>query len=176
MEDLERLLAQLVQTGKAPPDLMVEIREATGDPARMSALIARLTALAGPAAQETLNIADFYKEADGGKFELRWPLAAENPLVRAGLAFDALDRKTQFFTLFAEWQRRETEGMMALSGGDLDGSERIFRECVERADQINVSELRARAYEDLARLAERRGDQDGVLEWLEKANAERRGA
>ena len=39
--------------------------------------------------------------------------------------------------------------------------------------EVDVAELRARSYEDLARVAERRSDQKSVIAWLEKAKRAR---
>jgi|MudIll2142460700_1097286.scaffolds.fasta_scaffold388044_2 hypothetical protein len=176
MDDLKGLLAPLMQSGKIPPAFLRKIEDAQRDPARLSAILTELTALLGPAAEAPLNIEDYYREEDGRKFELRWPLAPANPLAARGIPFDALDRKTQFFTLFAEWSGREAEGLMAMNDGDVAGAQAVFLECVERADQIDVAELRARSYENLARVAERRSDQKAVLSWLDKAKAARAAA
>lgn len=175
MPDLEQLLGQLIQSGRLPPELMKLFVEAQNNPAKMGQLLEKLKALVGPMAQETLNIEDYYEERDGSTFQLRWPLSSDNPLKARGVPFQALDRKTQFFTLFAEWQRRETDGLSLMSSGDLDEAEAVFHECVERANQIDVAELRARSYENLARVAERRGDQKGVGSWLQKAESARLG-
>jgi glycogen debranching enzyme len=112
-----------------------------------------------------LDIGEYYRHGLE-KYELRWDLPPWMPLP---MAFDDLDRKTQFFVLFQEWSRREMEGMAALTGGDVDGAEQIFDECVERAQQIEVNELLARSYEDLRRVAQRRGDLTAERQWNKKA-------
>ena len=89
------------------------------------------------------------------------------------MAFDELDRKTQFFVLFQEWTRRELEGMMLLNSGDADGAETVFDECLERAKQIDVRELEARSYEGFMRVAQRRGDRSAESTWMRKAVAAR---
>jgi len=173
VENLERLLEQLIQSGKAPPALMQTMAEAQNDPAKLASLLEHLRTLAGPAAQDTLNILDYYREGNGHRYTLRWPLPPGNLLHAKHISFDSLDRKTQFFTLFTDWQRRETEGMLSLTAGALVEAETVFSECVERARQIDVGELVARSYEDLARVAERRGDQNGVRAHLDNAEAAR---
>jgi hypothetical protein len=167
--DIEQLLQQLVQSGKVPPALMDALIEAQNDPAKFGPLMEKLTALAGPSAPAPLNIEDYYQEKDGRTFDLRWPLSGGNPLTVQGIPFTSLDRKTQFFTLFAEWSRRETDGMMLMNDADLAGAEAVFREGIERARQIDVAELAARSYENLARVAERRSDQASVRAHLEAA-------
>jgi hypothetical protein len=120
-----------------------------------------------------LNIEEFYREG-ARKFELRWAL---NPTVITMLPvpFSQLDRKTQFYVLFQEWTRRELEGMTALNGGQVDQAEGIFRECIQRGEQIEVGELVARSYEGLMRVAQRRGDRRAEQEWSNKAMAARSG-
>lgn len=176
MQDIELLLRQLVQSGKIPPALMTMLTEAQNDPSKLGPLLDRLQTLAGPSASGTLNIEDYYQERDGRKFELRWPLSQGNPLLAHGIPFTSLDRKTQFFTLFAEWSRRETDGLMLMNSGDLAGAEAVFHEGLERARQIDVAELAARSYENLARVAERRSDQASVRSHLEAAERARSGA
>ena len=66
--------------------------------------------------------------------------------------------------------------MMALTNGELETADGIFEECLDRADQIDVNELRARSYEGRMRVAEKKGDQGGALKWLEKAQEARRAA
>jgi len=63
-----------------------------------------------------------------------------------------------------------------MNDGDVAGAQVVFLECGERADQIDVAELSARSYENLARVAERRSDQKAVLSWLDKAKAARAAA
>jgi hypothetical protein len=172
MSDLEQLIEQLVRSGKVPPDLMRMLTDSLNDPEKLTQVLAKLRAVVGPVAEDALNIEDFYDEGDGRKFTLLWPLSRENPLVARDIPFDTLDRKTQFFTLFAEWQRRETDGLSAMSG-DLGGAEAIFLECLERAEQLGVGELQARTYENLARVCERRGDPQGVRTWLNRAEEAR---
>jgi hypothetical protein len=173
MKDVRRLLEQLIQSGKLPPDLAEALREALNDPSALPAIMEKLTGFMGTAASDSLDMADYYHEGDGRKFEQRWPPAQGNPLIGSGLTLDAFDRKTQFSILFAEWSRREADGLDALNRGDLGGAEQVFQECLERADQIQVAELRARTCEDMARVAERRGDQSGVLHWTDEAEKAR---
>ena len=176
MQDIDVLLRQLVQSGKLPPALVQMLTEAQNDPSKLAPLLDKLMALAGPSAPAPLNIEDYYQERDGEAFELRWPLSQGNPLLTQGIPFTSLDRKTQFFTLFAEWSRREADGLMLMNSGDLAGAEAVFHEGLERARQIEVAELAARSHENLARVAERRSDQGGVRAHLEAAERARSAA
>jgi hypothetical protein len=152
VDALKTMLTEAVAAGVVPRDFLKKIDAAAKDPRLMDTIIKELTALMGDQAEPPLNIADFYSEGDGSKYTLRWPLSSANPLP-GGLQFANLDRKTQFFVLFAECQRREAEGMFALNQGNLPTAEAAFKECLERAGQIDVGELRARSLENLARLA-----------------------
>jgi hypothetical protein len=59
--------------------------------------------------------------------------------------------------------------MMLLNGGQVDDAEKTFRECVERAQQLDVNELVARSYEGLMRVAQKRGDRAAERQCSEKA-------
>jgi hypothetical protein len=59
--------------------------------------------------------------------------------------------------------------MGALNSGQVDMAEQIFDECLERADQIDVAELRARSYEGLMRVAQTRGDPQAERKWIQAA-------
>jgi hypothetical protein len=120
---------------------------------------------------EPLDIRAFYKPGDE-KFELRWPLAVTIPF---GMSWDDLDRETQFHVLFAEWSRRGMEAANALLAGTLEEAERAYDECLERADQLEVGELSARALDGLRSIAGRRNDAAAERRWLLAAAAVRRG-
>jgi hypothetical protein len=111
------------------------------------------------------EVDDFYEERPG-RFELRWPLRASDP---RPLAFEDLDRRTQFSILFAEWRVRQVEAQAALARGEVSEAEAIFGECLERADQLEVDELVVWACEGLLQVAEKRGDLDARRAWLAKA-------
>lgn len=170
---LKTMLTQAVAAGVVPRDFLEKVDAAARTPGGMDILFKELTALMGDQAEPPLNIADFYREGDGSNYALRWPLSPANPLP-AGLTFTDLDRKTQFFVLFAECQRREAEGMFALNRGDLAAAEAAFEECVERARQIDVGELGARGFENLARAAEKKGLAKEALAFLRQAEEARR--
>ncbi len=170
---IKAMLSEAASAGVLPPDFLEKFEAAAQDPQLMDTLINQLTALMGDQAEAPLNIADFYREGDGSKYALRWPLSPTNPLP-PGLTFATLDRKTQFFVLFAECQRREAEGMFALNQGQLALAEAAFKECVERADEIGVGELRARSLENLARLAEKKGLAKDALRFLQQAEDARK--
>ena len=172
--ELDRLMREMIETGNLDPAALEALLR-SADPAT----VARLTKLLKDAGADEvgygapLSIADFYHEAPG-KFSLRWPSGEFPPgMLPAGYTFDDLDRKTQFFCLFADWSRRELEGMSKLNSGAIGDAEAIFNECVERAQQLDVNELLARSYEDLMRVAEMRGDAARAEEWSGKAQATR---
>ena len=170
-QELDRIIQQLVDSGKLDPGMLDQIYEVMKDPAKVDFIIAQLKDLgadeigSGP----PLNIEDFYREAPG-LFEQHWPLHASIPLP---LPFDQLDRKTQFYVLFGEWTRREMEGLFALNRGQTEEAEKIFQECLARAEQIEVAELVARSYEGFMRVAQRRGDLAAERRWLQQALAAR---
>ena len=112
------------------------------------------------------QISYYYREGNGSGFEVRWPLSAD---ILLPLPFSELDRKNQFYVLFGEWQRREAEALAALSTGRLDDAEEILKECVERAEQLEVNELRARGFDGLMRVALLRGEPDRMQEYRSKA-------
>jgi hypothetical protein len=167
-ENFQKLLMKLIENGRADPQLLNLINQAGSNPEQMAEISAHLAKVA-QGLEEPLIMEDFYDDGDGSKYQLLWDIGPANPLSAVGISFDHLDRKTQFFTLFAEWQRRGTEGMMELKNGQLDQAESTFKECLDRAEQIKVDELRARSYEDLARVADKRGPSGAGLKWLEKA-------
>jgi hypothetical protein len=126
---------------------------------------------AGQAPRPAMNIEAYYRPGVE-PYELRWPLASSTAAVMP-FPWEALDHKTQFFVLFQEWTRREMEASLARNEGDLDGARAGFEECLARAEQLDVDELRARSYEDLATVAEKQDDLAAVRHWLEAAQAVR---
>lgn len=167
LDQIQMMLEKLVATGKADKSMLDLMQKAATNPDAMTALLEQLKAIGGDI-EEPLNIEDYYVEGDGTRYTQCWATGPLNPFASSGISFDLLDRKTQFFVLFGEWQRRETEGMMSLTNGDLPEAEATFKECLERADQIDVNELRARSYEGLMRVAEKQDDPDETLRWLDK--------
>jgi hypothetical protein len=167
LNQIQAMLEQLVATGKADRSVLELVQKAAADPNTMTVLLEKLSTIGGDI-EEPLDIEDYYSDGDGSLYAQRWDISPYNPFARMGISFDSLDRKTQFFVLFGEWQRRETEGMMSLTNGDLAAAEDTFNECLARANQIDVNELRARSYEGLMRVAEKRDDRDEVLRCLEK--------
>lgn len=167
-----KMLEEMMSSMNLPPEARRAVAAAMADPSKLDAALAQLKALgadqmgSGP----PLNILDYYQPGPG-LYELQWPLDMPMELP---VPFDQLDRQTQFFVLFQEWTRRELEGMMLLNSGDLDGAQRVFEECSERATQIDVAELQARSYEGFVRVAQRRGDREAERKWLDQATAARR--
>jgi hypothetical protein len=153
-QDLKQLIEQLASFGTMSPELQQRIQAAMNDESKLDEV---LSALKGMGADQMgsgppLNIADYYRE--GTKpYTPGWPMGVNLPM-----PFAQLDRKTQFFVLFQEWTRREMEGMMALNGGQIDEANKVFNECLQRAREIEVGELVARSYEDLAKISDKLGD------------------
>ena len=164
-QDLQQLIEQLISSGAMSPELTQKIQAAMNDESKLDEILEALEEMgadqmgSGP----PLNIADYYRE--GSKpYVLRWPMGVNLPM-----PFAQLDRKTQFFVLFQEWTRREMEGMMALNGGQIEQAKKTFDECLQRAREIEVPELVARSYEDLAKVADRQGDRTAGRDYSQKA-------
>jgi hypothetical protein len=167
---IKQLLEKLMESGDVGAEIASRIEASLGDPEALDAIYKELQDFAGPEIEEPLQIEDYYSEKDGQRFQLLWPLSPNLPLP---IPFSDLDRKTQFFVLFGEWQRRETEGMVALNNGQLEVAEATFRECLERAEQIGVMELRARSYEGLMRVAQKSNDRDAEIRFSHEAEKAR---
>jgi tetratricopeptide (TPR) repeat protein len=165
---IEAMLDELMATGQMPDGLMPAL-QAIDDPAVMERLMAKLKeAGADQLGDRPLdNIADYYREGEG-LYEPLWPITARLPL-----PFEELDRPTRFHVLFAECKRRLAEGSAARNAGRLDEADQIFRECLERADQIDVPILKADAFEGLLTVAEKRGDRPTARRYLKLAEAQR---
>jgi hypothetical protein len=155
--------------GQITPDEMATLKEYALDARWMDTVMqgVKLRGLDQVGSEPLAPIGDYYVEKPG-LYELRWPLPAHLPL-----PFASLDRKTQFFVLFGEWTRREMEGMEHLNRGDLVEATTIFDECLARAEQIDVAELRARSYEGLMRVAERAGQTAAAQELSQSATSAR---
>ena len=172
-EKLRELVHQLKQSGNTDPKLLQWLEASLGDPEKMEAIAALLEELQETDSEGGLNVAEFYTEGDGEKFQLRWPIG---PGVPVPVPVPDLDRETQFFVLFSEWQRREAEGMLALSNGDPRLAQEIFQECRDRAEQLDIAELRARSYEGLMHVAQRLGDGKAEAKWSGEAQRARKSA
>lgn len=166
---LERMLENLIQTGKLDPTMLQQLL-ALNDEAAIDRILAKLKELgADEGPSPPLDIANHYRPGPG-QYQLKWPLSRTLPLP---LPFDQLDRKTQFYVLFNEWSRRELEGYQALEAGDTAGAQRIFEECLARTEQVDVPELKARSYEGLMRVAQKLYDREAERRWLDAALAVR---
>ena len=183
-ETVSTLLASLEElkaSGTLDPAIDAQIAALASDPGQLAALLnnpqlfdALSEKLVDAGANEIgsgpgLEIADYYREGPG-KYQLQWPLESGFALP---IPFDQLDRKTQFFVLFNGWTQREMQGMVALNNGEVDKAEQIFQECLQRADQIDVAELRARSYEGLMRVAQKRNDRQAEKQWIQAAQKAR---
>jgi len=164
-QDLRQLIEQLASSGTMSPELVQKIQAAMNDESKLDEVLEVLKGMQADqmGSGQPLNISDYYREGTG-RYTLRWPLAANLPM-----PFTQLDRKTQFFVLFQEWTRREMEGMMALNGGQIEQAKNVFNECLERARDIDVAELVARSYENLARVADRLGQRNEGRDYSRKA-------
>lgn len=116
---------------------------------------------------KTMNIEDYYKPGTV-KYEMKWPIAVPLPV-----PFNELPHEMQFYVLFQEWTRRELEGNQMLDSGDHAAAEAIFGECLQRAEQLDVGELKARSYEGLTRVANKMGKREDARKWLKAALAAR---
>ena len=165
---IDAMIEQVISTGEVPEGLMQALTQANNP-----ALLERAMQKLKDAGAEQLGdrppdkIADYYIDGDG-LYEQLWPIAPQLPA-----SFDELDRPTQFHVLFAEFRRRHAEASVARNAGRLDEAEAAFRECLDRADQIDVPILKADSYEGLMTVAERRGDREQARRYLQMAERER---
>jgi hypothetical protein len=165
--ELEHKLENLVQTGKLDSTLIQELTM-LNDESAIDRIIAKLRDWgADEGTSSSLNIADHYRPGMA-KYQLMWPLS---PTLTLPVSFDQLDRETQFYVLFNEWSRRELEGHQALQAGDTHGAQAIFQECLARAEQLEVAELKARSYEGFVRVAQKLNDRQAERQWLDAALA-----
>jgi hypothetical protein len=172
MSDLERRLDTMLAAQELDPALVQEIMALSPDDPVAARILAKLLTVVGEQGPSpALNIEDYYRPGVE-RYTLRWPLAPTT-LAALPVPFEELDHKTQFYVLFQEWTRRELEGNVARNAGDLAGARAIFEECLERAEQLDVAELKARSYEGLMSVAEREGDPDAARRALEAALAAR---
>lgn len=165
---INAMLDELMRTGQMPDGLMQALTNAN-DPALLERVMGKLKdAGADQLGDRPLdNIADYYPGGEGLYTPL-WPIATPLPM-----AFDELDRPTQFHVLFTECKRRLMEASAARNAGRGDEADAAFRECLERADQIDVPILKADAYEGLMTVAEKHGDRDTARRYLQMAERER---
>jgi hypothetical protein len=174
MDDLERRVDRMLEDKDqlVDPGLIQELMALPPDYPGLDRILAKLTAGAGaqPASQP-LNIEDFYRPGVE-RYTLRWPLAPPT-LAFLPVPFDALDHKTQFYVLFQEWTRVENEATMARIAGDLGRARTLFKECLARAKQLHVRELKARSHENLASVYEMAGDQQAARAEYQSAMAQR---
>jgi hypothetical protein len=172
MSELERRVEAMIASQEIDPSLVQEVLALPPDDPEAGRILAKLLEAVGDQGPSPLmNIEDYYRPGDG-TYDLIWPLAPSTAAVLT-FPFEALDRKTQFFVLFQEWTRREAEGSVATVSGDPDGAKAIFEECLARADQLDVAELRARSYDGLRRVAEVKGDREAARQALAAAMSER---
>ena len=174
MDDLERRVERMLAdpTQEVDPGLIQELMALPPNYPGLDRIIAKLTAAVGDQpASPPLNIEDFYRPGVE-PYTLRWPLAPST-LAFLPMPFEALDHKTQFYVLFQEWTRVENEGVMARTAGDLGRARTLFKECLARAKQLHVRELKARSHENLASVYEMAGDQQAARAEYQSAMAQR---
>jgi hypothetical protein len=174
MEDLERRVDRMLadQTQPVDPELIQELMALPPDYPGLDRILAKLTAAGGDQpASPPLNVEDFYRPGEQ-RYTLRWPLAPST-LTLLPVPFEALDRKSQFYVLFQEWTSVELEATMARNGGDLERARTLFGECLARAEQLDVPELKARSHDNLASVYEMVGDRQAARAEYQSAIAER---
>jgi tetratricopeptide (TPR) repeat protein len=175
VEDLEQRLDRMLGSDTLDPGLVEELMALPPDYPGLDRILAKLTAAIGDQpVSPPMDIDDFYRPGTV-PYTLRWPLAAPT-LDVLPMGFEALDHKTQFFVLFQEWTRRELEANTARNAGDLAAAQAIFEECLARAEQLDVAELRARSHEGLGDVYEKLNDRDAARRELQAAMTERAGA
>ena len=173
MSQLESMIEKMLESGQLDPELVKQL-SSLNDPAALERVLAKLREMGADegGSPQLGNIADYFRPRNI-KYQLKWPLAFNIPLP---VPFDQLDEETQFHVLFGEWTRREMEGQLALNGGDLAAAESIFNECLQRAEQIAIPELKARSYEGFMRIAQRTGDRTAEKNWIAQAKSARAGS
>jgi hypothetical protein len=175
MDDLEGRLDRMLDSQELDPALVQELMALPPDYPGLDRIIAKLGAIVGDQpASPPMNIEDYYRPGEEG-YTLRWPLAPPT-LAALPMPFEALDRKTQFYVLFQEWTRCELEANTTRNAGDLGGAQTLFEQCLARAQQLDVAELRGRSHEGLASVYEMSNDRDAARRELQAAMAERAGA
>lgn len=174
MDDLERRVERMLEdpAQQVDPGLVQELMALPPDYPGLDRIIAKLTAGGSDQpASPPLNIDDFYRPG-GERYTLRWPLAPPT-LAFLPVPFEALDHKSQFYVLFQEWTRVENEAAMARIGDDRERARALFEECLARAEQLGVPELKARSHENLASIYEMAGDRQAARAEYQSAMAER---
>jgi hypothetical protein len=163
--EIDALLEKFAQTGEMDPALMQHMSSLT-DPDAIERITKKLEEMgANEGASPPLQAKDYYRPSNT-EYKLKWPLSSSLTLP---LPFDELDEEIQFHVLFSEFIRREMEATQALFGGDTAGAESTFQECLERAKQIDVGELKARSYEGFMRIAQKNGDRTAERKWIAAA-------
>lgn len=167
--EIEAALEKFAQTGEMDPALMQQLAS-LNDPAAMDRVMAKLKDIgATEGGSPPLQAKDFYRPRKT-KYKLKWPLSSSIPLP---VPFDELDPETQFHVLFSEFTRREMEATQALYAGDTTSAETIFQECLDRAKQLGVGELKARSFEGFMRIAQKNGDRTAERKWINEAKKTR---
>jgi hypothetical protein len=172
MDDLESRLERMLDAQEVDESLVQEILALSPTDPEAERILKKLEGAVGnQGPSPVMNIEDYYRPGDD-LYTLLWPLSPATTAVLL-MPFEALDRKTQFFVLFQEWTRREAEASVAMVSGDPDGARAVFEECLARADQLDVDELRARSYDGLRRIAELKGDRAAARQALAAAMSAR---
>jgi hypothetical protein len=168
VDGLEERLERMLESKEYDQALVDEIMSLPpGDP-RVDRVLAKLGEFGlSDAPAPAMDIGAHYRPGEG-LYELRWPLS-QMTLLALPFPFEALDRKTQFFVLFQEWTRRELDATSAEGAGEHGTALAIFEECLARAEQLDVSDLKVRSYRGLASVATKMRDLDGADRWLAAA-------
>jgi hypothetical protein len=175
MDDLEVRLDRMLASQELDPSLMEELMALPPGYPGLDRILTKLSAVVGDQpASPPLDIDAFYRPG-ATPYALHWPLAPPT-LAVLPMGFEALDHKTQFYVLFQEWTRRELAANQALNAGDLTTAQAVFEECLARAEQLDVAELRARSHEGLATVYDKVNDRNAARREFEAALADRAGA
>ncbi|HYI87662.1 MAG TPA: hypothetical protein VEX61_11255, partial [Burkholderiales bacterium] len=164
---IQAMLEDVTRTGQLPEGFMEALSQVQ-DPAVLERLVSKLKALGGEALGDRPldDIADYYRPGPG-LYDLVWPLGQ-----KLAIAFDELDRATQFTVLFGECRRRLAEAASLRNGGKLAEAESAYNECLARADQIEVHILKSDAYQGLLTVASKRGDRVSAKRYMQLAQRE----
>lgn len=178
---LERRVLQLFEAATQKSDSQAEQQQALElypqitDPAAHSRVAAKVREFGKKMGMKMVpEIGECYRPGTA-KYELKWPLSAEQQgmLSSMEMQFDQLAHLNQFAILHNEWRSRWHEGNTTLYAGDLANAHKILEECVARAEQLEVNELKALSYESLMAVAQKLGDAAAERKWLKAALAAR---
>jgi hypothetical protein len=136
------------QVGKAVNRISKQTPEDEPGPAGLMKRAERLAARPRP------NPAELYRDGTD-TLELKYPLPQE----LASIPWEPLSRQDRFTMLVGAWAYREADGIESIKDGQFGQATAIFQECLVRAEYLRTPELMARSYENLAQVADAKGDE-----------------